>query len=193
MVTLAVRLNWLERMWHMTQMTYGDARRLARKLAEETLSNYWDIDTFPVDPVRIAKMAGIEVYDAQLGEDTWGMLVGGDNTATMYLDKDQPLNRKRFSAAHELGHYMTHTAAVDELSSYNVAPIPVGKGYADKRSEAGKGNLFEVIANEFAGALLMPEKTLRNLVKRGESNIDIAAFFRVSVDAVAYRRRILGI
>lgn len=174
-------------------MTYGEARKLARKLAEDTLFNYWDDGVFPVDPVKIAKTIGIEVYESQLGTDTWGMLVGGDNSATMFLDSDQPLSRKRFSAAHELGHYMTHSAAIEELKAYDVAPIPVGRGYVDKRSESGRGNLFEVIANEFAGALLMPEDDLRRMVKKKTSNIDMAAFFRVSVDAVAYRRRILDI
>lgn len=176
----------------MRPMTYGEARQIARDLAKDTLKNYWQPGSYPVDPVAIARRAGIEVYSAQLGTDTWGMLVGGDNSVTMYLDKDQPLNRMRFSAAHELGHYMTHTTSDKRLSEY-VKAIPPGKGYTDKRSDIGRGNLFEVIANEFAGSLLMPEHELREQVSRGESNISIARMFRVSVDAVAYRRKILAI
>ena len=163
----------------MKAMTYGEARQIARDLAKDTLENYWPTGSYPVDPVEIARHAGIEVYTSQLGTDTWGMLVGGDNNVTMYLDKDQPLNRMRFSAAHELGHYMTHTTSDERLADY-VKAIPVG-------------NLFEVIANEFAGSLLMPESELRRMTKAGESNISIANTFRVSVDAVAYRRKILGL
>lgn len=173
----------------MKAMTYGEARQIARDLAKDTLENYWPTGSYPVE---IARHAGIEVYTSQLGTDTWGMLVGGDNNVTMYLDKDQPLNRMRFSAAHELGHYMTHTTSDERLADY-VKAIPVGKGYKDKRSDAGRGNLFEVIANEFAGSLLMPESELRRMTKAGESNISIANTFRVSVDAVAYRRKILGL
>lgn len=176
----------------MKAMTYGEARQIARDLAKDTLENYWPTGSYPVDPVEIARHAGIEVYTSQLGTDTWGMLVGGDNNVTMYLDKDQPLNRMRFSAAHELGHYMTHTTSDERLADY-VKAIPVGKGYKDKRSDAGRGNLFEVIANEFAGSLLMPESELRRMTKAGESNISIANTFRISVDAVAYRRKILAL
>ncbi len=176
----------------MKSMTYGEARQIARDLARDTLENYWPSGSYPVDPVAIARRAGIEVYSSQLGTDTWGMLVGGDNNVTMYLDKDQPLNRMRFSAAHELGHYMTHTTSDERLSDY-IKAIPVGKGYTDKRSDAGRGNLFEVIANEFAGALLMPEPELRRMTKAGDSNISIAKTFHVSVDAVAYRRKILAL
>ncbi len=173
-------------------MTYGEARKIARELAKDTLRNYWTPGKFPVDPIKIACSAGIEVYDSQLGKDLWGMLLGGDNSATMYLDIDQPPSRKRFSAAHELGHYMTH-AAVESFDGFNVRPIKSGEGYADARSDEGRGNVFEVIANEFAGSLLMPEEKFRELKKSGNSDIDIANYFKVSVDSVSYRSRLLGL
>lgn len=173
-------------------MTYGEARKIARNLAEDALKNYWTPGKFPVDPIKIACSAGIEVYDSQLGKDRWGMLVGGDNSATMYLDTDQPPSRKRFSAAHELGHYMTH-AAVESFDGFDVKPIKSGEGYADARSDEDRGNVFEVIANEFAGSLLMPEDKFRELKKSGNSDIDIANYFKVSVDAASYRSRLLGL
>lgn len=61
----------------MKAMTYGEARQIARDLAKDTLENYWPTGSYPVDPVEIARHAGIEVYTSQLGTDTWGMLVGG--------------------------------------------------------------------------------------------------------------------
>ncbi|RBP98492.1 hypothetical protein CRD60_01095 [Bifidobacterium aemilianum] len=173
-------------------MTYGDARKIARKLASDALKNYWTPGKFPVDPIKIATAAGVEVYDSQLGTDRWGMLVGGDNSATMYLDIDQPPSRKRFSAAHELGHYMTH-ASTDSFDGFKVKPIGSGEGYVDARSDENRGNVFEVIANEFAGSLLMPEMKFRELKENGNSDIDIANYFKVSVDAVSYRSRLLGL
>lgn len=175
----------------MKSMTYGEARQIARDLAQDTLDNYWS-GSYPVDPVAIAWKVGIEVYSTQLGEDIWGMLVSGANNFTMYLDEDQPLSRLRFSAAHELGHYLTHTTSDKRLADY-VNSIPVGEGYIDKRSDVGRGNLFEVIATEYAIALLMPEQELRRMARHGKSNIFIARVFHVTVDAVAYRRKILAI
>lgn len=174
-------------------ITYGQVRQVARKLAQETLDAYWDANTFPVDPVIIARKAGIEVYVAQLGKDVWGSLIGGSNSATMYLDVDQPPTRKRFSAAHELGHYMTHSADSAYFKDLPIKPIPVGKGYVDKRSVSGKGNLFEVLANEFAGSLLMPEQEVQKCIEAGMSSMDLAVYFGVSVDAITYRRKILNI
>lgn len=51
----------------MRPMTYGEARQIARDLAKDTLKNYWQPGSYPVDPVAIARRAGIEVYSAQLG------------------------------------------------------------------------------------------------------------------------------
>ena len=171
-------------------MTYGEARKMARALAADALRNYWTPDRFPVDPIGVARSAGVEVYDSRLGGDRWGMLVGGDNAATMYLDARQPPSRMRFSAAHELGHYMTHAGVVD-LAGFNVKPIMPGEGYADARSDEGRGNVFEVMADEFAGSLLMPEEKFRELKGRGSSVIDIASYFKVTVDAASRRARLL--
>lgn len=48
----------------MKSMTYGEARQIARDLAKDTLENYWS-GSYPVDPVAIARSAGIEVYSSQ--------------------------------------------------------------------------------------------------------------------------------
>ena len=171
-------------------MTYGAARKMARALAADALRNYWTPGRFPVDPIRVARAAGVEVHDSRLGGDRWGMLVGVGNSSTIYLDARQPPSRKRFSAAHELGHYMTHAGVVG-LAGFNVKPIMPGEGYADARSDEGRVNVFEAMADEFAASLLMPEKKFRELKGRGSSVIDIASYFKVTVDAASRRARLL--
>lgn len=169
-------------------MTYGAARNMARELAGDALRNYWTPCRFPVDPIKIACSAGVEVYDSRLGGDRWGLLVGGDNSATMYLDAIQPPSRKRVSAAHELGHYLTHAAAVG-FDGFKVRPLGGGEGYSDARSDEGGGNVFEVMADEFAYSLLMPEREFREMREISRSAIDLASYFKVPVDTVSYRAK----
>jgi Zn-dependent peptidase ImmA (M78 family) len=162
-------------------LTVGDIRRKARQDAQEVLSKYWGPDTLPVDPVSVARSLGLSVFSAQLDDDVFGMLVGSEAGADIYLDKDQPRLRFRFTCAHEIGHYVLRS---DEIAR--------GFAFIDKRSDDDKGTPDEVYANEFAGSLLMPEAALRAAVNAGEDDFDLMRRFDVSLDALRYRRRILG-
>lgn len=165
-------------------LTVDQIRSKARADASAALAVYWD-EQMPVDPVAIARRAGLSVFDAQLGEDTWGMIIGnGDGSADIYLDLDQGNTKRRFSCAHELGHYFDRMA---DLS------IEAGTGFEDKRSEEGRGTADEVYANEFAASLLMPETRFRALAGGGVPTVAIAAEFGVSPASAAYRRRLLGL
>ena len=160
-------------------------RAEARAAASEVLSTYWD-GTVPVDPIAIARKLGVQVFNAQLGDDEWGMIIGSEFGADIYLDEDQPPTRYRFSCAHELGHYIDHQRA-------NVEPLPPGSGYVDKRSTAGAGTRNEIYANEFAASILMPEDPFRRMASENKSDFLLAITFDVSPDAVKWRRYNLGL
>ena len=163
-------------------LSVEELREKARKDAARVLEESWGDKGFPVDPVRIARSMGLSVFTSQLGNDTWGMIIGSDNGADIYLDKDQAPTRMRFSCAHELGHFVDRAAA-----------LTPNKGYIDKRSSAGAGTPAEIYANEFAASLLAPEADLRRMVIRGADNIEIASAFGISLTSVEYRRQFLGI
>lgn len=83
--------------------------------------------------------------------------------------------RDRFTAAHELGHYLMHRSA----------PIKF------HRAEQGKLAAYldsEWQANRFAGALLMPE----SLMKGCESLDEVVRRFHVSWDAASCQNRVLA-
>lgn len=164
-------------------LSIAELRKKARKDAARVLEESWADKGLPVDPIRIARSMGLSVFTSQLGNDTWGMIIGSDNGADIYLDKDQAPTRMRFSCAHELGHFVDRAA---DLTS--------NRGYIDKRSSTGTHNApAEIYANEFAASLLAPEKDLRRMVSRGDSNIEIASAFGISLTSVEHRRRFLGI
>lgn len=164
--------------------TVQEIRDKARADAKAVLDSFWD-EGFPVDPIAIARKAGLSVFDAQLGDDTWGMIIGnGDGSADIYLDLDQGRTKRRFSCAHELGHYF------DRMADLSIEP---GTGFEDKRSDEGRGTADEVYANEFAASLLMPESRFRALAGGGAPTVAIAAEFEVSPASASYRRQLLGV
>ncbi|MGZ8178674.1 ImmA/IrrE family metallo-endopeptidase [Williamsia sp. SKLECPSW1] len=157
-------------------------RNRARNDAQAVLDVHWDTDRLPVDPVEIARALGLNVFTAELGDDIFGMLVGNRGGADVFLDQDQPPARFRFTCAHEVGHYVDNSSRLD-----------ADEAYVDKRSDDGKGSVSEVYANEFAGSLLMPVERLKEMINSGRSEFQIAREFAVSLDALRYRRKLLGV
>jgi Zn-dependent peptidase ImmA (M78 family) len=143
----------------------------------------WPHGTIPVDPVAIARSADIRVLEADLDDDTLGALVKtpGDPPLIVINQKD-PEVRKRFTCAHELGHW-TRRASNDEYTS------------VDLRSEESRRGTDpeEIFANEFAAALLMPEESFRVqfILGRGPSLLGIK--FKVSEQAAEFRIKNLGL
>lgn len=162
-------------------LTVSEIRTEARNAALAVLDQHWD-GTLPTDPVKLARALGVSVFSAQLGDDTWGMIIGSDDSADIYLDRDQPLVRYRFSCAHELGHYVDHQS-----------DLTPGAGYMDSRSDAGAGRPEEIYANEFAASILMPEAEFREAAAVDNSLVSLADKFQVSLDAARWRCHHLSI
>lgn len=159
-------------------MTVSDIRREAEEAARDALAVHWSDGALPVDPIRIARGMGAEVFTAELGNDVFGLVAstpGGG--ASIYLDADQPPNRLRFTCAHEVGHLVEHQAHDEERRL----------DFVDKRSDSDRGQPQEVWANHFAGALLMPEHLLLQHDRDGVGDVRLAAMFGVSLPALRYR------
>ena len=161
-------------------------RRDASREASNIREVFWR-KSFPVDPVKIALALGAEVYEAQLGSDIFGALLqDSEGSMRIYIDRDQPASRYRFSAAHELGHY------VDRSRRFEVLPRVIDRRSSkmpDFNTSEGKR---EIWANEFAGELLMPQEEIRQQRENGNTSpIRLAKLFNVSLPAMNYRLRVL--
>lgn len=96
------------------------------------------------------------------------------------INKDQHINRQRFTLAHELAHYVLHKS---ESESFTDTVFFRGASV----------NNFEYAANKFAAELLMPENKLRAVIRNGKNNIEkLAESFGVSVAAMLFRVKQLG-
>jgi Zn-dependent peptidase ImmA (M78 family) len=161
----------------------SQAKREAEKDAAKLLRATWG-GAIPVDPVAIARTAGLRVLEAQLEENTLGALVkqpGQD--PTILLNENDSENRRRFTCAHELGHFVRRSEESDEYTRVDLRNSLSATGQDPE----------EVYANEFAACLLMPESEVRSFSQMGMSDLEMAIKFRVSREAMQFRLTNLGL
>ena len=130
-----------------------------------------------------------------------GFLYANARCGYLFVRRDDGLPRRRFSAAHELGHYRLHLGS--ELAKSD--PADAEQSFADDQiAESGEGELEERErqANRFAAELLMPEAVCRSLhasyaAKYGPTPrflvYHLAGELLVSREAIAWRLYGLGL
>jgi Zn-dependent peptidase ImmA (M78 family) len=91
-----------------------------------------------------------------------GFLYANARSGFIFVRRDDGLPRRRFTAAHELGHYRLHLAP--ELSRREVAHAEMVQS-DEQINESGEAETAEMErqANRFAAELLMPEAVCRAL------------------------------
>lgn len=143
--------------------------------AKALLEELWDMK-LPVDPTFFATELGLSVHEASLG-----FLSGYYKDRDIYVNEGHPEERKRFTIAHELGHFCL--------------------GHGPSRRDTSKSGWYgaddlekEKLANAFAAELLMPEEVVRYFIdEKGITNATLLRqAFGVSSSALANRLRSLG-
>lgn len=132
----------------------------------------------PVDVLACAKAVGLPVYSVDLPRGVSG-LIGkrADGQFYCYVDSSEPPVRQRFTAAHEVGHFVLHRSQI-------------GDGLQDNyllRAE-GMSNFQEAQANRFAADLLMPRNLISRAISSGVTDVAaLARLFKVSETAMSIR------
>jgi Zn-dependent peptidase ImmA (M78 family) len=162
----------------------------ARQTAKKILDNLGK--KLPVDVHAIAKSLKIPIEERNYEDEVSGMLVLKDRNAIISINKAHSENRKRFTIAHELGHYLLHKNSASVF--IDKAPVFL----RDKKSSDGT-QLQEIEANRFAAELLMPEGLLREKILKKQLDIEnvnaigkLAKQFKVSPQALTVRLTKLG-
>ena len=107
----------------------------------------------------------------------------------IYLDAQEArdvVERRRFTLAHEIGHWVCHCGEGRTSSRESIHCRP-----ADPAASAEP--LLEHEANNFAASLLMPEGAVRSAAKSGLDVPEAASHFMVSEIAMEWRFFNLGI
>jgi Zn-dependent peptidase ImmA (M78 family) len=140
----------------MTAVRAAFVRKMASKVLKESR-----IDTPPVDLVAILRIHGIEYEEVDDFPDSVDALIIEDD-AKVYavVNSRHHLHRRRFSLAHELGHYFLHKDGKFE------EPITIDSPPSEE-DELGSKDPAETEADLFAGELLVPLEMLKLHVKKG--------------------------
>lgn len=166
---------------------------LKGKTPEELLLESGQYYQVPVDVEAVLSLCEIKHVDstfeqlevrpeyADKGEILGLVLLDGDDVGVFYKATDSE-HRQRFTMAHELGHCCLHG---DSLRN----------GYVEYRTNFTIGEQKEIEASTFAGALLIPEHSLRNVINRllKPSLNGLARIFNVSIPVMRKRLEILKI
>ena len=137
--------------------------------------------------ITLATNLGISVQLAAFkDDDVSGLIRKEDDGYAMYINESHPPTRKRFTIAHEIGHFILHK---DEIDAQSEVVDRISGGLM----RDGQNSDLERQANQFAAALLMPKETFLEMWKKLSPNIDLLAeAFGVSAQAASYRLLNLG-
>ena len=189
--------------------------------AERLLGAYWD-GKIPVDPNSIAVKMGMEVYFVPIPGGLAGAILktkkkksrrpikrkrqGPDEEEKpkIVVDSKTTTSRKRFTIAHEIGHYVERFRDSDSPNQ----KIPGCFGFSDESMVSDEkilGGIMpidsrtpdqsprELFADYFACCLLMPENEVQRFVGLGVNIDDVATYFGVSAVTMRNRLNDLGI
>ena len=173
-------------------MSVQFARRQAEQLVESL-----NITTPPVDVKRVAKKLGLPVVLYDLGEDVSGLLISNGELSCIAVRKDDALVRRRFTIAHEIGHFLLQ----HQFEKGEHVHVDRGNFISKRGLRATAGiDPKEIEANHFAANLLMPATLIRQAIselKRGvllDQHVQqLAKTFEVSEQAMTIRLDTLGL
>jgi len=128
-------------------------------------------------------MLGIQIVPYPFPEGISGVFFKKDGKLFLGVNESDAENRKRFTIAHEIGHYILHPSSLLHYDKPNMIHY---------RSTQVLGPL-EREANYFAAELLMPEDLVKQCIERGIRSVaELARRFQVSDEAMGYRLANLG-
>jgi Zn-dependent peptidase ImmA (M78 family) len=158
--------------------------------------------------VELPRLSRAAVYDyllakgsirGDLGEDEGlaGFLYLTGPFGRVFVNADDPVPRRRFTAAHELGHVILHRTTMGGKVSFGDSPATVVEVEDDTAAA------MERQANRFAAELLMPASVCKvraaafrktyGVCPRTPFAYHLASELVVSPEAMRYRLRDLGV
>lgn len=139
----------------------------------------------PVDLVGMARALkiGVDLNATFKDPNTSGSIRRlRDGSYLISVNKDHSDNRKRFTLAHEISHFLLHRDIIDQRGLVDDAMY---------RSGASRNEEFQ--ANRLAAELLMPEGLVKSFCKAGLTSPPlIAKVFGASEEAARIRLSQLG-
>jgi Zn-dependent peptidase ImmA (M78 family) len=122
---------------------------LAKRLAADLLKR-GRVRKAPIPVEKLAALLNAEIVLQPFSGEISGIIHRNkDGRAVIGVNSSHPIQRQRFTIAHEIGHLLLHTD--ENLHVDKNFPIGLRSGSSSKAEDEN-----EIEANQFAAALLMP-------------------------------------
>lgn len=136
---------------------------------------------------KLCKKLALQCFSADFDDNISGSIIRdeGLDTYSIYVNRKHPRNRRRFTVAHEIGHYISYLKG-----SYSKKELEQEGGFEDVAVSYRKDGRFsdaETEANLIAAELLMPKDKVDELIKQGLTPEEMAELFYVSPSAMTIR------
>jgi len=157
----------------MSEPNYTFARNMAKKVIKDYM-----LTKVPTDLIKVFKSLGLRYIELNDPEGIDGAIIEIENKpAIAFLNKAKPIQRQRFTLAHELGHIFLKHSKRDQYDAEESREI------GDELTQHAKPPK-EKEADAFASELLIPYAKL----KKYEADINdidkLAGIFAVSKQAM---------
>lgn len=166
-------IDWVEEEFDLPEVDLPDLREDEPQVAALSLRQYWALGERPVkNMIHLLEAKGVRVFSlAEDNAEVDAYSVWRGKRPCVFINTGKSSERRRYDAAHELGHLVMHRHAL--------------------RS----GSEAEREANSFASAFLMPEASLKAIgrIRTIEQIISIKKKWNVSVAAMTTRLHEIGI
>lgn len=157
-------------------MSVASATNQARKILAENF-----ILEPPVDVYELARNYGVEIHEQDFPPEfanVSGFINIENNRPVMYINASDSPKRRKFTVAHELGHWVLHEDKIRQDPQKTVL-FRMALGAANK-------DPLEREANAFAAELLVPMEMFEK--NKDKSVSQLADIFQVSSDVIGYRK-----
>ena len=149
--------------------------KIMRERAHQVLK-ICGVKTIPINVDEVARKLGFIITEADLPETTDSVVYISKQGKVIGINKDRSRQRKRFSIAHEIGHFIGGHDDYSHEKEFSVAEL---SNQIDPQSR------YEMEANEFAAELLMPKHFLEKEFKAWGLDVrKLAHCFEVSEQAM---------
>lgn len=177
-------INELRALAPKRPLSYGESLQVARlqavKLRQWAKASEPAINLLWLRNQRAVPVHFVPRY--RLGDDNSGLTTDEiDGGLRMFVNENEPRERQRFTLAHEFKHV---------LDFQDASVLHANLGYGETKVQRFQ---IELIANEFAGNLLMPTALVKRAWFKTQDISLCAALFDVSGDAMRKRLLKLGL
>lgn len=151
------------------------------------------METAPVDLKAIFSDLGIEYQELWMDDGASGSITRNGDSFTVAVNALESMNRQRFTAAHELAHYLLHRDLMQIDGDRMHRHTDRLYGAPEDNPASPFTRQHEIQANRLAAQIVMPAPLVREKFAECQDAGQLATAFGVSKAAMEIRLKTLGL